>query len=242
MPSPLLVDIYAGDGNFNVEALVDAGPPWHGVMCKVSQGNYYSGGDWFRRMWPRVKNAGEDRYGVDWFRAGYHYFDVRVDPATQADYFLNVVDRADGWSEGDLLPCVDVERAGQRGEISAQMVIDKVKKFTARVKDRSGRAVILYGGSWLRDLGIKDRMGCKYAWVARYTETLPANTYTSIGFDLKSLFAWQYAGLNGDGTVSGKFKKCPLKTPAGKADISVVTIAGGGMAALDAMRRMTNER
>lgn len=237
MTSPLIVDIYAGDGDFNVEALVEAGPPWHGVMTKVSQGDYYNGGDWFRRMWPRIKNAGGVRSGVDWFRLGYHYFDVRIDPIKQADYYLKTIESAGGWGEGDLWPCIDVERAGQRGAISASVVITKVKQWVERVRAKTGSDVVLYGGSWLRELGTRDRMGCKYAWVARYTSTLPALTYTSIGFDLRSLFAWQYAGLNGDGSVDGSLKKCPLITPAGKADISVVTLDGGGMKSLDAMRR-----
>lgn len=234
MTSPLLVDIYAGDGDFNVEKLVAAGAPWHGIMAKVSQGNYYSGGEWFREMWPRIKAVGGVRYGVDWFRAGYHYFDMRVDAVDQANYFLNTIAKAGGWSFGDLYPCVDVERAGQRGTISAQMVVDKVSRWVERVRVITGRPTILYGGSWLRDLGITDRMGCKYAWVARYTATLPSKTYTSIGFNLKSLFAWQYAGLNGDGSVDGALKGYPLKTPAGKADISVVTIPN----ALEVMRAM----
>lgn len=242
MVSPLLVDIYAGDGNFDVEKLVAAGPPWHGIMAKVSQGNYYDGGKWFRDMWPRIREAGGDRYGLDWFRLGYHYFDVRIDPIVQAGHFLKTIDKAGGWGEGDLWPCIDVERAGQRGKISGATVVAKVKQWVDHVSRATGRDVVLYGGSWLRDLRITDRMGCKYAWVARYTSKLPADTYTSIGFDLKTLFAWQYAGLNGDGSVSGNFEKCPLTTPAGNADISVVTLAGGGIKALNAMRDATIRR
>lgn len=240
MTSPLLVDIYAGDGDFNVQKLVDAGPPWHGVMAKVTQGNYYNGGSWFRRMWPRIREAGGVRYGVDWFRLGYHYFDVRIDPIAQAEHYLTTIELAGGWGEGDLWPCIDVERAGQRGDITAMTVIRQVKQWVTHVHKRTGMDVVLYGGSWLRDLGVKDRMGCKYAWVARYTPTLPSRTYTSIGFDLPSLFAWQYAGLNGDGSVSGSLPGRPLTTPAGKADISVVTLEGGGYKALDAMRRAAN--
>lgn len=239
MASPLLVDIYAGDGDFHVEKLVEAGPPWHGVMTKVTQGDYYNGGDWIKRMWPRIKEAGGVRYGVDWFRLGYHYFDVRIDPIKQADYFLSRVDEIGGWGDGDLWPCVDVERAGQRGA-TKQAVISKVSAWVAHVKAQISMDVVLYGGSWLRDLGIRNRMGCKYAWVADYNATLPAKQYISIGFSLDQLFAWQYAGLNGDGTVDGKLTKCPLTTPAGNADISVVTLEGGGMRALNAMRRAAN--
>lgn len=232
MTSPLIVDTYAGDldGKTDIAKLVAAGPPWHGYMAKATQGNYYSGGSWFKEHWPKAKDLAGDRYGKDWFRACYHYFDIRIDAKLQADYYLKAVESAGGWSYGDLWPVVDVERAGQRGPISAQLVIDRVTQWTQIVHAATGQRVILYGGSFLRELGVRDHMGCSLAWVARYTETLPVGTYSSIGWDLEHLFAWQGVG---DGV--GKWK-LPTVAPIGKVDISAVTIDGGGDAALRYIR------
>lgn len=233
MTSPLIVDTYAGDlgGKTDLATLIAAGPPWHGWMGKATQGNYYSGGDWFRTHWPLAKSLAGDRYGKDWFRAAYHYLDVRVDAKLQAEYFLQVVSRAGGWGYGDLWPVVDVERAGQRGAIGAQLVIDRVSDWTRIVHEHTGQRVILYAGSYLRELGIRDRMGCSLLWVARYAETLPADAYASIGWSLEDLFAWQYAG---DG--AGKLKGYPMVSPIGKVDVSTLTIAGGGDEALKYVR------
>jgi GH25 family lysozyme M1 (1,4-beta-N-acetylmuramidase) len=234
MTSPLIVDTYAGDldGKTDLSKLIAAGPPWHGWMGKATQGNYYSGGEWFRTHWPLAKSLAGDRYGHDWFRACYHYLDLRVDAKVQAEYFLSVVSRAGGWGSGDLWPVVDVERAGQRGGINAQLVIDRVSEWARIVTEHTGRSVILYAGSYLRELGIRDHMGCSLLWVARYGETLPLDSYASIGWSLDELFGWQYCG-DGDGNLRGY----PVVTPIGKVDISVLTIASGGDNALEYIRK-----
>lgn len=229
MVSPLIVDTYAGDldGKTDIGKLIAAGPPWHGWMGKATQGTYYHDAKWFNPNWQRARALAGDRYGNDWFRAAYHYLDLRVDPIAQADFFLRSIEDAGGWGPGDLWPCVDVERAGQRANIGAQQVIDAVSKWTYAVREKTGRKVVLYGGSYLRELGIQDHMGCSALWVARYTATLPVGTYASIGWALDELFGWQYCG---DGTAS--LKGYPAVSPIGKVDISAVTIAGGNDAAL----------
>lgn len=232
MTSPLIVDTYAGDldGKTDIAKLIAAGPPWHGWLGKATQGNYYSAAAWFNPRWRAARET--ERYGIDWFRAAYHYFDVRVDPLKQADHYLRAVEDAGGFGPGDLWPVVDVERAGQRGPIDAERVITSVTQWTDKVKQETGRKVILYGGSFLRELGIRDHMGCDLLWVARYTETLPVNAYYTIGWHLDELFAWQYCG---DGV--GKLARYPTVSPIGKVDISVMTITNGG---LDALRYIRN--
>lgn len=223
MTDPLIVDVYAGDGQKNWHALASAGPPWHGVILKATQGTYYNGGSWFAPNWRTVREAGGQRYGYDWFRGAYHYLDTKLDGAAQADYFLDTIERAGGWGHGDLWPMMDVERAGQRVGTSAQQVIDVGNGFSGRIKQRIGRETMLYGGSWLADLGIKDHMGCARLAIARYTPTLPAVVYERIGWDLARLALWQWCG-DGVGYLAGY----PTEAPGcGRVDISALVLPGG---------------
>lgn len=223
MIQPLIVDAYAGDGLKDWEALAAAGAPWHGAILKASQGTYYRDTAWLAPNWQAVRAVGGSRYGVDWFRGAYHYLDVRALGAAQADYFLAAIDYAGGWGLGDLWPMVDVERAGQRETTSSQQVIDCVEAFVARIHSATGRETMLYGGSWLYDLSIRSRMGCRWLAIARYTPTLPHHVYERIGWDLPSLALWQYGG-DGLGYLEGY----PVVAPGcGKVDISALVLPGG---------------
>ena len=151
------------------------------------------------------------------------YLDIRLGGAAQADYFLRAVERAGGWSAGDLFPMVDVERAGQREGIGAAQIIDCVSAFVEQVRRASGRNTMLYGGSYLAELGITQRMGATWLAIARYTPTLPTMVVTRIGWDLTSLALWQYCG---DG-VAG-LPGYPQQAPGcGKVDISALVLPGG---------------
>lgn len=223
MTDPLIVDVYQGDGPKDWQALAAAGPPWHGAILKATQGTYYRDTAWFSPNWRSVRAAGADRYGVDWFRGAYHYLDVREPGAAQADQFLAAVDYAGGWGTGDLWPMVDVERAGQRETTTTQQVIDCTGAFVARVREVTGRDVMLYGGSYLAELGITSRMGCHRLAIARYTAHLPAHVYQRIGWAREALALWQYAG-DGTAYLSGYPREAP---GCGKVDISAVVLPGG---------------
>lgn len=233
----LLVDIYQGDGDFNVESLVAAGAPWCGVMAKVTQGTYYNGGEWLEKMWPRIRAAGGDRYGVDWFRCGFLYVDIALDGVKQAEYYLQRLSKVGGQGHGDLCPVIDVERGGQKVPPTHQRIIDVGAACADKLRAELGQDVICYGGELLRSTGVTIAdLKCSYGWVGRYSADLPASHYESIGCDLEHLFAWQYAGLAGDGHVDAFLRGYPAVTPAGKADVSALLLAGGGPAAVAAAR------
>ncbi len=227
----LLVDIYAGDGRFAIEKLVAAGAPWVGVMGKATQGNYYCDRDWL--AWFMGERRKTDRWGVDWFSTLYHYFDAGIEGDVQADFYLKAIDATGGWGAGDMWAVIDVERAGQRAHPSSAQVEDRVSAWVAKVQQATGKPVVLYGGEFVRSLGITSRMGCEYCWVAAYTRTLPPTYYTRMGFDLDHLLAWQGIGKNGDGTVSGSWEGYPTTTPGGDADLSALVLGGGGTSAVD---------
>lgn len=222
---PLLVDAYAGDGPKDWTTLAAAGLPWAGAWIKATQGVTYNGGTWFRTNWTAVRLAGEraGRYGESWFRGCYHYLNAGLDGDAQATYYLKTVEAAGGWAKGDLWPIVDVERADQTVTLSRSRVIDCVSIFTDRIRKELGRSTMLYGGSWLAELGITSHMGCEWLAVARYTPTLPRMVYERIGWPLEKLVLWQYCG---DGF--GQLARYPREAPGcGKVDISAVVLAGG---------------
>jgi GH25 family lysozyme M1 (1,4-beta-N-acetylmuramidase) len=232
----IAVDLYAGDGDFDVTSLCG----WDRlalVMLKATQGNYYRNTAWFGRKWTAI--GASDRCGDDVFRTPYHYFDLRVDAVAQADFHFDEVDRAGGWkAPGLIAPVVDVERGGQRVTPTRQLVVDGLSRYVERLKGHTGRTPIMYGGELLRALGVKAAdVGMEHAWVACYEATLPTRVWSPIVPDVAHLFAWQGVGANGDGTIEGKWGGgYPLTTPAGNADISAITVDGGGDAAVRWMR------
>lgn len=234
MSDPLFVDLYAGDGKKDLVEL-SKHKEYIGAMGKATQGTYYHDAAWFSWFWQTV--AANDRYGDDWFATAYHYYDARIDPIAQADFYLKAVEAAGGWRRGDIWPVVDVERGGQRGPLVAAAIDAGVTAFVQRVEDVTGQQVMLYGGELIRSLGITSRMGCRYAWVAEYEAQLSPLIYTKMGFKLEDVFAWQGVGVDGPGKVSGKWHGYPLTTPVGDLDISATVIAGGGQNAIDYIKQ-----
>jgi hypothetical protein len=238
MLDPLLVDVYPEDvdGKPNWPALVAAGPPWHGAIIKVSDG---VGGAapwqvdlkaWFCKQWPAIREAAGPRYGVDFFRGGYAYLQIGLDGAKQADHYLQRIEAAGGWGDGDLWPIDDVEE-DQNEMHGKQETIDTTTLFAETVRARTGRGVMLYGGSWIVDLEICDKMGCSWLWRPRYTATLPPESYEAMGWTRDEVVAWQYASEHG-----GKLAGYPMTSPIGATDLSAVIIAGGGENALEWLR------
>lgn len=239
---PLLVDLYSGDGygGDDINKLVLAGPPWHGLWLKASEGTYFPASDpksreWFLDNWFRARVYAGVRYGKDWFRGAYHYLRTDQDGTLQAENFLSTVETAGGFGIGDLWPMMDVESSENPPNASAAEIEDVGSAFTAKVKAETGRRIALYGNIYLWERGVTSHMGCDLLVVARYAADLPPATYQRIGWELKkpadfgSVLGWQ---LEGDGQefVPGY----PHQLPIGKhGDYTAAIIGGGGQAALE---------
>jgi GH25 family lysozyme M1 (1,4-beta-N-acetylmuramidase) len=233
---PLICDLYEGDlnGRPDIAKLVAAGPPWHGIILKATEGTYYPArsATWFSNNWRLARSAAAYRYGVDWFRSAYHYLRIDQDPIAQANSFLYLVDKAGGWGDGDFVPMVDVEGTGNPVNATKQRVIDVVSAYAERILDAHGRRPGLYGGTYLVERGVTSNCGCQVLWFPRYTPSLPAWTYQRIGWRLSNqvptLWGWQYCG-DGDSRLAGY----PKTSPMGPCDVTAVVVAGGGQSALD---------
>lgn len=195
---PILVDTYAGDfaGKPPLDKML-AWPACCGISLKATEGTYYKARQWFGTYWTAARHLAGDRYGVSWFRMAYHYLKFDQVGALQADYFLQAIDEAGGWGPGDLPASVDVELGGDHDsnrKASKQQIIDCTSGFAERYKGATGRPLILYGIGAMLDHGITSRMGCDLLWIPRYDATLPRQEYEECGWDVESLFGWQYTG------------------------------------------------
>lgn len=206
-------------------------PPWQvlaahpqivGVIIKATQATNYAPA-WFVKHWPRVRDVARARYGDTWFRGCYHFLDFRVDGTKQADFFLDHVERAGGWGDGDIHPIVDVELGGPNGSATAAQVIECTTAFARRVKERSGRKVILYGRGAMRDLGIRDRMGCDAVWNPAYTREMVTNGLTP-AWSLDDVVLWQYAG---DGAGDASKHGLPLTIPGFPTNMDMSVFVDG---------------
>jgi GH25 family lysozyme M1 (1,4-beta-N-acetylmuramidase) len=241
---PLIVDVYAKSPVLDIPKLVAAGPPWHGITMKATEGTYYprhSEKDWFLKHWLPARIYAAERYGVDFFRQAYHYHRVDQDPLLQANKLLQLLAEAGGEGPGDLQLMIDVESGENPPNAGAQQIIDSVSTFAARIRAVTGRSVMLYGNVYLAERGVKATMGCGLLSIARYTADLPSEIYNRIGWKLQNppvmptVFNWQYCGDPEGGQLAGY----PLSSPMGPgpADIYAVIVAGGGKAALDFIRQ-----
>jgi GH25 family lysozyme M1 (1,4-beta-N-acetylmuramidase) len=192
------VDLYHGDlgARPDFDALVAArSPRWHWAILKATQGVAYPHRGWFITNWDRVKAAAGARYGQDFFRGAYVYLNFHQSGKLQADHYLKTVDDAGGWDDGDMLPILDVER-GQPSSANygakQRQVEDVVGAAALRLKQSTGRRVMLYGRGAMRDLGITSKMGCDVAWNPAYTSRMPS--MKEYGFPLDDVVMWQYAG------------------------------------------------
>jgi GH25 family lysozyme M1 (1,4-beta-N-acetylmuramidase) len=225
---PIFVDEYSEDRPSDWNALAASGLPWAGGLLKASQGLTYSSGDWLKQNWAALETARTRSFRTDFIRGLYHYLTIADDGAEQAKFFLSVANEAGGFQLGDLWPVMDVESA-DNGDPSSQQIIDCGCAFTETIKIETGLDTMLYGGSFLYDHGITNRLGCSNLWIARYTATLPENVVTRIGWTEDLLWGWQYRGSPYNSqlkTPDGEMY--PDSAPGcGAVDLTVLTYPGG---------------
>jgi GH25 family lysozyme M1 (1,4-beta-N-acetylmuramidase) len=226
---PIIVDVYANDLNGKARwAGAAADARVNGAILKATEGTYYRPQAWLTSNWTAIKGVARD-VGTDWFCGAYHYLIVSSDGDAQAAYFAQAMDQAGGLDATDLWPMVDLEEVGNNGA-TRQQSIDTTSAFVEGIQKRCGRSTMLYAGSYLREHGITDRMGCNYLWTARYTPTLPQPRIDEIGWTEDTLWGWQYQGT-GKANV-GSLANYPTTIPGfadhpGDVDLSVMVFAGG---------------
>jgi len=227
MTSPLLADASPWS-SVRPDAWLELArdPAWHGVILKTSEG-LHAYDAWLGPHWRAVGTP--DR--PDWLRGGYHFAIMDGRGREQADVCLDAIERAGGEAERDLWVTVDAEEGSGNAErvkrLGAAIVEDTVSGFAARVRERTGRATMLYAGWWLASLGLRSRMGCEWLWFASYTRTLSTAAYAALGWTPGKLGLWQYSGSKGsEGKLAGYPTRAPI--PGGESvDINALVLEGG---------------
>lgn len=205
-----------------------ADPRLRGMILKAWDGTNYlpAYSDWFVRNFRALAELlGPDR-GIGRFIGGYLYAQLLEDPEQQASCYLAQLQAA-GWGSQDIVPIVDVEGGGERAanrKASRQQVIDCVSKISDWLHVRTGRGIMLYGRSLMRDLVVANKMGCDRVWNPSYTRLMITNGLVTINgvpglWSLDDIVLWQYGG---DGVGDASAHKLPLSlTGLGKVDVSV---------------------
>jgi hypothetical protein len=202
--------------------------------------------EWFKRSWKKIREVAGDRYGVDFFRGCYHYLRFSLDGAKQADYFCDLVDAAGGWGEGDLMPWMDIEEAGQGpqwAQHNLETTTNTVRKqlsdqvtacataFIKRFKERTGLRIAVYGRGIFRDLHMTNcKFGSDSAVNPAYTPA-PMPKMDSYGVPIDDISLWQ---LCGDGEVH--LPGYPSKLPRWGATDYSVYIDGARKTTLKSLR------
>ncbi len=186
-----------GDGTSNVV----------GGILKCTDGIAYGYTSWFLANWKRLSGL----------RGAYHYLQFGEDPIAQADFYLRIMALAGGFDDRAIMPIVDVEFGGERAanrRASKQQIIDCASRWSAHVKARTGRRVMLYGRGAMRDLGIVDKMGCDCVWNPSYTAS--PSMHGLEAWTIDDVVLWQGSG---DGVSAWKLPH--ELNGLGKIDISV---------------------
>ncbi|HEX5553853.1 MAG TPA: GH25 family lysozyme [Chitinophagaceae bacterium] len=239
----LFVDLYSLDlnGNPDWNALSNT-DTFYGAILKAAQGSsgYSNDHGWFTKNWPLLKDAAGDRYGQTWFRGAYLFLNLWDDGVSQADNYLKTIEDAGGWENGDMFPMIDVELGndGSNGrprnrnqDASTQQIIECATACADRLREVTGRNIILYGRGAMRDREIKSKMGCDAVWNPSYTRTMVTNGLEA--WTLDDIVLWQYCG---DGVAAIDEQKLPRSIPGfGSPDISVY-IEGANKPSFDKLR------
>lgn len=235
-PSPpyLFMDLYPFDFDDPKSPKIED-PPWPalennpqicGVILKATDGVQYPYVSWFTRNFATLAGYYGERRGRNVLLGGYHFAQFLVDAKNQADAYCRALVEAE-WCADDIVPIIDVEAGGERSanrRASAQQVIDCVSGIAERVRENTGRRIMLYGRGLMRDLRIADRMGCDVVWNPSYTRTMSTNGLTTVDdhpgpWKLDDIVLWQY---DGDGVGDGSVTHLPLALAGfGKVDLSV---------------------
>jgi GH25 family lysozyme M1 (1,4-beta-N-acetylmuramidase) len=200
----LIADIYSGNGIPRWAEFMSSST-YSGVILKATDGVSFSpASSWFVPQWQAARSAAGARYRQTLFLCAYHWLEFHDDPEQQADYYCSILEQA-GWGAGDMLPIVDVEfgSSGPRPapnykalvDRNAQLVIDCTSRYAARLKQHLGSdtRVVLYASQVLKELQIRDRLGCDYLWTAEYGVSKPdlAGFY-DLGWTDQQIVMWQY--------------------------------------------------
>lgn len=170
------IDVSAiGQGQFNWQ-------PWQGhidfAMMKATEGTGFIDPE-FDRNW---SEAGE----IGIFRFAYHYFHPELDPATQAEFFIDTVKGTGSFKSGDNMT-MDYEHQyiGQPIYDAAFAAWVFAHSIANRIHDHK---LVVYTYPFFAEQGFCAKLGYWPLWVADYGVPVPSSPLPWSNYSL-----WQYA-------------------------------------------------
>lgn len=241
----LFLDLYPYDFDDPRTPKVIEDPPWealladdriYGAWLKCTDGTAYGFTSWFVRNFQKIAALVGDRRGKSFLLGGYHYLQFLQSGVAQADFFVKTLFAA-GYSALDMIPVMDIEFGNEKASnhaASNQQIVDCATAFAERVRQLTGRRVMLYGRGLMRDRSITSRMGCDCVCDPAYTTHLVTNGLvgklpdgSTAPWSLDDIVEWQYCG---DGVGENSAHELPLRIAGHGIDLSV---------AIDGARRPT---
>lgn len=235
----IFLDVYPLDYDAPATPTLDP-PPWsailatpevRGVILKANDGVAYPAryAQWFIDNFKVVCSLLGDARGATALVGGYHYAQLGQSPEAQAERYVRALGYA-GWDERDVMPVVDVEapEGSDNARASATQVVDCVSAMVTRIKQLTGRRVMLYGRGVMRDLGIRSKMNCDAVWNPSATQQIELNGLTRVQghpgpWSIEDVALWQY---DADGAVDVRVTKLPTVV-AGRARLDLSVFVDG---------------
>ncbi|MGH1386911.1 glycoside hydrolase family 25 protein [Kordia sp.] len=168
------------DYNGDIVSLLNTRDSLHFVICKATQGNYYTDPD-FASNWKQLKEKGI-------IRGAYHFYDAEVPPILQAKYFLNVIGELE---DHDIAPIVDIEELGLNGEEISKTTLQRdLVLFLQYVTAKTTRSPIIYVDTAFANYYLHNKEFANYRlYLASWTQDDFPELPTT--WQEKGLFLWQ---------------------------------------------------
>ena len=170
------------------------------VYAKATQGVRYKD-DLFGPYWQALNDLPAEKRVL---RGAYHFLSSSADGASQADTFLNVLEKNGGLKVTDMPPVVDLEwditqsdRNDRWQSHTPDEIIDITLAWLKRVEEKTGRIPIVYTArTWWRERQIPeesfDKLSHYKVWIADYSRSARA-TETPPTINHSRWNLWQFS-------------------------------------------------
>jgi lysozyme len=184
--------------NFSFDSLKEQNVRF--VYAKATQGVRYKD-DLFGLYWQALHDLPAEKRVL---RGAYHFLSSSADGASQADTFLNVLEKNGGLKDNDMPPVVDLEwditqsdRSDRWQSHSPDEIIEITLAWLKRVEEKTGRIPVVYTArTWWRERQIPEesfgKLGHYKVWIADYSRSARA-TETPPTINHSHWDLWQFS-------------------------------------------------
>ena len=179
------IDVSHWQGSVNWAAVKSAGTAFAFAKATESASDQDAQ---FAANWAGMQGAGL-------LRGAYHFFHTSQDAASQANFFMSVVNSNGGFLPVDLPPVLDFEQASLDQAMSVAAVQSAITTWLQTVAAKIGVTPMIYTNLSMGTEYLSGQFGSFPLWIASYNSSPPAppSGWTNWQF-------WQYSQ---SGTIAG---------------------------------------